>query len=186
MKALLLALALLYAPAQKIPGWHETTSQRHARYTSIADDIAHTVSKHGNLPGLGAADSATLMLAVAIGESGLAPDADLGPCYREGAFRSRCDGGNAAGIMQTWVGPKQAEAIFADRRLHLALAHRRLGASLHGCRRLPVAERLAMYGSGNCRSKAGRKGSRSRWSLFTTLRLKRWVLESEATAQAKR
>ena len=92
MQFLLFVLALHFAPAQKIPTWHETESQRVSRYASIASDIHATVDKIGPLPGLDARQSAVLLLAVAVGESGLAPDADLGPCYREGGYKDKLAG----------------------------------------------------------------------------------------------
>lgn len=186
MSSWILLLALMFAPAQKIPGWEETDNQRRVRYESIAEDIAHTVESQGAIAGLSKADSATLLLAVSIGESGLAPDADWGPCYREGRYKLRCDSGRSVGIAQTMVRKRDRWKYFANRKLHLALAYRRIGASVVGCRSLPWKYRLAMYGSGRCTSLAGQKGSARRMALFSTLARHRWIIESQASAQAKR
>jgi hypothetical protein len=171
--AWLFAAALAFAPPDRTPQFPshpETVEQRTERYQAIASDIFAVAfdPKAEALPGLTRRQSAALMLAVAIGESHLAPDADLGPCYRKGKlWRTRCDSGWAVGIMQTRVHPAHQEAYFNDRRKALRLGHQRLRQSLSMCRHLAPLTRLAAYGSGSCNR--GKKGAAKRWRLYQTL-----------------
>jgi hypothetical protein len=175
--AWLLALALQFAPPERskqLPGWEETVEQRTARYAAIAEDIWHTVKTGRHINGLGKRRTAALMLAVAIGESGLDPDTDKGPCYRGGKYRPRCDYGHAASMWQIKLGRgKTAQEgwgqadLFADRRKAAAVALRGIRGSWWMCRRLPEAHRLAAYGSGTCRR--GHKGSAARIRLWYKL-----------------
>ena len=170
-------LALKFAPiarAKDIPTHPETHAQRRARYASIATDIAATVEEHGPIIGYSKWQTATIMLGLAIGESGLDPDADLGPCYRKGVYRSRCDGGLAVGIIQLQDRSiSKREAMFADRRLLLRRALKAIKGSFGVCRGRPHLERLSAYASGSCTNKAGQRGSSKRLSLAARLEVGR-------------
>ena len=168
----LLALALQFAPpsqALQFPGYVETADAARSRYTAIAEDIAAVVQAHEPLPGLTRVESAAFVLAMAIGESALAIDADKGPCFRGRHlgrnYAGRCDSGRAVGVLQVQLASGRAEH-FADRRKHLAVGLAALRGSLLTCWRLPVDERLAAYGSGSCDNEGGKAGSRKRWALF--------------------
>lgn len=173
IEAWLVALAVAFAPPdkhEKIPTWNETVEARVARYGTIATDIAFVVDRAAEpLPGLNRSESAALVLAVAIGESGLQPDVDLGPCYRKGPFWRRCDAGKAVGIMQLQVRYHLRAKLFKDRRALLARAYQGIRGSLLACAKLPTHERLAVYGAGTCTNVGGRAGSRRRWGLFLQL-----------------
>lgn len=53
--------------------------------------------------------------------------------------------------------------LLEDVRACTREALRQLRASLHVCKRLPEAERLALYARGSCDSERGKKLSRDRW-----------------------
>jgi len=181
MIAWLLALMFAFAPPDKAwqaPSHPETVAQRKARYADIARDIAAVVKAAKPLPGLTRRQTAGLLLAVAIGESGLAADADLGPCYRA-RETGRCDGGLAVGLWQTWVPPVHQPVYWRDRQRAARLALQRLRLSMGACRRSAPRYRLAAYASGSCQSRAGRRGSASRWGLF--VRLMAWRPRREAS-----
>lgn len=179
-----LAAALFHAPPEtrpQFPGHEESVAETRARYASICADIEAAATEEPERPGfLSHRDRAALLLALAIGESGLARDADLGPCYREGAWRTRCDGGRAATVWQlqtvrdndpdqTELGPRQ---LFADRRRAARIALRLASGSLGMCRKLPAEDRLSAYGSGRCLTGEyrGAESVRARWRLFQRLR----------------
>jgi hypothetical protein len=171
----LLALALQFAPpsqALRFPGYDETADATRVRYAAIAEDIVFVVQAHEPLPGLTRPESAAFVLAMAIGETGLALDADKGPCFRGRHlgrnYAARCDGGRAVGILQVQLSAGRAEH-FADRRKLLAVGLKALRGSLLACWRLPVEERLAAYGSGSCSNDGGKAGSRKRFALFAQL-----------------
>lgn len=106
--AWILSLLLYAAPPDRLdamPGWTETPAARAARYQSIAEDVAAVVYAPGAIVLYGGprarAHTAALLVAVAVLESGLAADVDLGPCYRGRDGRSaRCDRGRARCILQ--------------------------------------------------------------------------------------
>jgi hypothetical protein len=130
--AWILALALGAVPPERAhnpPGWEEDTDTRRARYASIAADLAAVVYDPHERPLFdgprGRAQTAALLLGIAVLESGLARDVDLGPCWRgEGGRGPRCDRGRAFCVLQVhadgpghrtregWTG----EDLTADRR----------------------------------------------------------------------
>ena len=171
----LLALALQFAPpsqALRFPGYDETADAARARYAVIAEDIAAVVQSHEPLPGLTRVESAAFVLAMAVGESALALDADKGPCFRGRHlgrnYAGRCDSGRAVGVLQVQLASGRAEH-FADRRKLLAVGLEALRGSLWACVSLPVDERLAAYASGSCANEGGKAGSRKRWALFSQI-----------------
>ena len=150
------------------PHSKETPVEREARYREIARDIYIVTfwSKTKPIPGFSRLQTAGFMLGMAVGESGLSPDADLGPCYHSGAYRTRCDGGRAVGLLQVWI-PRGSQAPYwASRRKLLARGLRDLRASFGSCWHLPIEERLAVVGAGTCTSEIGRRVSRKRWKLI--------------------
>ena len=171
----LLALALQFAPpsqALRFPGYDETADATRVRYAAIAEDIAAVTQEHEPLPGLSRSESAAFVLAMAVGESALAIDADKGPCFRGRHlgrnYAGRCDSGRAVGVLQVQLSAGRAEH-FADRRKLLTAGLKALRGSLLACWRLPVDERLAAYGSGSCSNDGGKAGSRKRFALFAQL-----------------
>lgn len=171
--AWLLALMLQFVPPDRslqVPSHPETVQQRTDRYRDIARDIRAVVFDPETkvLPGLTRRKTAALVLAVAIGESGLARDVDLGPCYREGPkWVLRCDSGIAVGLWQVQIPLHQQAPYWLDRQLLLRLAYKKLRQSFRLCRHLAPCYRLAAYGSGSC--DRGRKLAASRWGLFRRL-----------------
>ncbi len=169
----ILMAALHFAPPaqhRQFPGHEETVEQARARYAQIARDIAEAAVQTKDPKA-----TASLMLAWAIGESGLYRDADTGPCYREGAWRQRCDGGLAATIWQLHalrdgddvLKPKD---LFADRARAARIVAKRLPAAWHSCRRLAPEDRFSGFGLGYC--KAGNASVRARYRLW--LRVRAW------------
>lgn len=160
------------ARAWQSPTHPETIEQRTERYHAIAVTI-HAVAfdpSRSPLPGMSRRQSAGMLLAVAIGESGLALDTDRGPCYRGGRYRTRCDSGRAASMWQLWERePLERLRYFGDRRAAAVEAHNRIGRSLNACRTLPRAQQLAAYGAGYCESDAGKRGSVVRWATYESI-----------------
>jgi hypothetical protein len=153
----------------RFPGYDETADAAKARYAAIVEDIAFVVQAHEPLPGLTRSESAAFLLAMAIGETALALDADKGPCFRgrylDRNYVARCDAGRAVGVLQVQLATGRAEH-FADRRKLLTHGLKALRGSLLACWRSPVDERLAAYGSGSCGNEGGKAGSRARFALF--------------------
>jgi hypothetical protein len=161
--ALLTTLAPLdrESPDREFPGWTETTSEREARYRSIASDLETFVFDPETKPAFagesGRGRTAALLLAIAYHESGFAKDVDQGPCYRGPRGRNtRCDSGMSACLLQIHLGngktPEgwtQAD-LFADRKKCFAAGLRLVRASFGACRDLPLRDRLSAYASGSC------------------------------------
>jgi hypothetical protein len=168
-----LLAALHFAPLETRPqfrGFEETHDEAFSRYLGIAADIAAAAEEH---PGSDAEKRrrAALLLAVAVGESGLSRDVDEGPCYREGKWRARCDGGTSHTLWQLKTAFVDGRPVSArelrgiDQRKQAARAAlRSISGSLRACRKLEQADRLSLYGSGSCRP--GLKSVRARWALF--------------------
>lgn len=139
-------ISLAAADRAEYPEAQESQDQRRARYESIAEDIAAVAPDRG---------SASLLVAIAVHESGLARDVDLGPCAPARVKKGGCDGGHAMTLFQvhgfsSW--PTRREA--ALRALKMARSSQKL------CAHLPSAERLAVYTRGRCSSAEGRRLSR--------------------------
>jgi len=167
MSAWILLLLLWLAPPERYaalpayPGWAETVEQRTERYRAIATDIAAVVSDPQERPAVGGqvgrARSAALLVAVAFLESGFAPDADKGPCWRGLDGRGpRCDGGLAVSAWQIRIGAGKTpegwnrEDLFADRRKAVRVALHLVRRSVNACRKLAPAYWLSAYTSGSC------------------------------------
>lgn len=148
-----------YALFPTYPEAQETAKERTDRYQEIAQDIAEVVSEGQNTPATSRRYTASLLFAIAIHESGLAKDVDVGPCAPERLKKGGCDGGRAASLwqIQGYDVPTRRDAA----RIALRLARR----SLMVCRDLPPPERLAAYAAGNCASKMGRFRSSEIYSL---------------------
>lgn len=146
------------------------------RYRGIATAI-ESVCASAKGP---ARDCQSLLVALAVGESGLARDADLGPCYRKGGWWRRCDAGKAASVWQTQAhgfdlrpngdGERITVArLFADRELAAWQALRVARNSLGLCKRLAPEDRLSAL-SGRCHEGDG--PWRARWRLWA--KVKAW------------
>jgi len=152
--------------------WADPTAEAaRERYQGIAETIAAECADVK-----AKRSCAALLAAIAIGESGLARDADLGPCYRQGAYRTRCDSGAAASVWQVHAHGFDARGeditiarIFSDRALAAWLVHRIARGSLARCSHLPEEDRLAGLG-GNCTPSAS---ARARWKLWK--RIEGWA-----------
>ncbi|APR88518.1 hypothetical protein A7982_13867 [Minicystis rosea] len=178
-----------FAAAQSYPGWEETAEARSARYRSIAEDlqaVAYDPAERPLFAGKrGRARTAALLLALALKESGLAPDTDRGPCYRGRDGRNaRCDSGRSACMLQIRVGKGTTpegwtkEDLFADRRkcfrAGLHLARRSVGA----CSQDGPDFILNAYASGVCG--LGHQQSRERVALAERLFVRQPVPADDA------
>lgn len=195
--AWLLSMMVAYAPPSNaaaeappvftreyLEWWSETPEQREARYLEIATaafTVAHDPAERPLHGGPNARTrTAHTLLAIAMHESGFAPDVDRGPCWRGRDGKSkRCDAGRANCMMQVHVGydGKTREGwtaldLFADRTKCFRAGLHILQASQKQCRRalseagdkpLPIhlreAYRWAGYAGGGCMSKAAQAGS---------------------------
>lgn len=178
-----LAALLAVHPIDRVPqiGGVESEEQTRARYREIAATIAEVAQEDPAIPGgLSDRDEAALLLAIAIGETGLARDADVGPCFRgvEGgaSYASRCDRGRAASVWQVhgWRRPDGSVVttaeLFADRKLaarrDLVVAR----GSLWLCRKLGLSAEDGLSAlSGRCQ--IGLRSARSRWRLWNRIRV---------------
>ncbi len=150
----------VHAKMRAMPGWEETLEERKARYEAIATALYDVVFDASEVPLFDGVDgrsrTAALMVGVAVTESSFAKDVDVGPCYRGGNWRLRCDEGQAACLMQVKVGSgKTAEGysqadLFADRRKCFRAALRRMRGSFAACRALDRLYWLNAYASGTC------------------------------------
>lgn len=161
-------LALLhFAPPERQASnpWADPSAEyAHARYGQIASDIVSVCASKS---------CAELLVAIAVGEIGLARDADEGPCHRAGPWKTRCDSGKAASVWQVQSygrapdGEKVTPAkLFADRRLAASMVLRVASGSLKQCAHLPTEDRLANLGGGGCRPS---KSARSRYLLWRSV-----------------
>lgn len=169
-----LAALLHFAPPEnhtKAPWADASPEAARARYEAIAQTIG-AECQDVKQPRACAA----LLAAIAIGESGLARDADEGPCYREKGYRKRCDSGAAASVWQVHAHGFDARGeditiarLFSERALAAWLVHRIARGSLARCAHLPERDRLAGLG-GSCTPS---KSARARWDLWK--RIEGWV-----------
>jgi len=163
----ILSLLMFVAPPERLaalpsyPGWAETAAERTGRMQSIADDIAAVVADVDEQPIVGGhqgrARTAALLVAIGSLESGYAPDADKGPCWRGLDGKStRCDGGLAVSAWQIRVGAGRTaegysrEDLFADRKKAIRTALHLVRRSVNACRREAPLHRLAAFASGSC------------------------------------
>lgn len=169
----ILSLMTFLAPPEKLaaapqfPGWEETAEEKHARYESIATDLWEVVYAPENKPAFYSGkrqrgETAAVMLAVAFMESGFAKDVDKGPCYREGKWFLRCDGGLSAGLMQLRLGADVTnmsshgtegyvqQDVFADRHLQFFIGLHMIRKSFKACAKYPADWGLNVYASGKC------------------------------------
>ncbi len=179
--------AIAHAPPARLPqfpGYEETAEEVEARYRAIARDITAAV-------GPGNRGSAALLLAFALGESGLSRDADLGPCFQgidaQGRnWRGRCDSGRAASIWQmhqVWDSKTETtltvEDIFADRARTARIFWRLARSSFKRCADLAPEDQLSGVGLGVCTK--GHAGVRERYRLWQKLRAWRGPASSSKT-----
>lgn len=175
-QAIMLA-ALEFAPIElrpEFPGYVETRAEALDRYWSIAQDIAAAAQETPAKPGgISDEDEAALLLALAIGESGLSLDVDRGPCYRKGKWAARCDGGTSHTIWQLKTvrfdgSVRSGKELQANRALAARVALWLARGSLGQCRKLEPRDRLSAYGAGYC--KEGLPDVRARHALWTKIR----------------
>jgi len=172
LAAWLLAAALHFAPPEKLPqfpGHEESHEAALVRYSVIALDVADVVEEMK-----GSKQEAALLLAWAIGESGLARDADVGPCFRGkhkgGNYRTRCDSGAAASMWQIHEhlakdGTRVTkEMLFEERRLAVRTMLRALRSSSRACKHLEPRDRFSQAGLGRCVE--GNASVRARFKLW--------------------
>lgn len=170
-----LAALLQFAPLsrhERAPWADASPEAALSRYRSIAEAIVEQCEDRRE-----PRPCAALLVALAVGESGLARDADVGPCYRRGVHRTRCDSGRAASVWQVQphgrddAGPITVARLFASRSLAARFALRVAWGSLSRCRDLPEEDRLAALGGlgpdGRCRPS---RSARARWRLWHTVR----------------
>lgn len=163
-----LAAMLAHAPPERQDGnpWADPSPEAaRTRYEGIRDAIvAQCPDRH----------CASLLVALAIGESGLARDADLGPCHREGKWKTRCDSGRAASVwqVQAFGNDEQGQKItvarlFAERELAAWAMRRAASSSLKACKHLPPEQRLANLGGGHCQPN---KSATARYHLWQKIK----------------
>lgn len=153
----------------QLPGWEETPDQARERYVGIAAAIAGITKNR---------DEAGLLVALAIGESRLARDTDIGPCYRGkpgSSWQKRCDSGTSGSVWQVKtpvLGP-EGETVtyldtFKDRTRAAKIAFRLAKGSLGACKHLEPIDRLSALG-GKCT--VGLESARQRWRLWQRVRV---------------
>ena len=174
-------LAMLqHAPIEHLPdfeGHVETQTEALARYGAIAQVIVEVCDAESKAP----KNCVALLVALGIGESHFAKDADIGPCHRKGGFKGRCDGGLAASVWQTHAyghdkNGKQitVERLFAERRLAAEVALRQARSSIRACAHLPRRNQLAGL-AGRCDpSPQHMKSAQSRYDGWQALLTWTW------------
>lgn len=174
--AWILSLIVYLAPPEKLallpqfPGWEETSEQKLARCSSIAEDIAAvSLVKAQKNPERAAA----LLTALAFMEGGFARDVDLGPCYRPLPSSPRCDGGLAVSLWQIRIGSGSTiegwtkADLQGDRRKAAGVALRMAWRSIAACSRRGPDAGLRAYASGTC--ERGQEASKARLGLARSL-----------------
>ncbi len=162
-----LAALLNFAPPEQHDGTAWADASREAaieRYVGISEAITSQCTTRS---------CAALLVAIAVGETGLAKDADVGPCHRKGGYKKRCDSGLAASVWQTHAfgldkdgEPITVERLFADRKLAAWVVVRVARGSLQRCKHLPREDRLAGLGGGHCKPS---ESARARWRLWQSV-----------------
>jgi hypothetical protein len=147
----------------------ESPADAHARYESIAHDVAAVALEQSEAPLFdgpdGRAQTAVLMLSVASFESSFRKAVDDG--------QGRGDRGRSYCLMQIHVGDGvtregwSGHQLVEDRTLCFRAALHILRSSFGACRALPVDDRLSAYASGRCFAEAtisrSRIGRARRW-----------------------
>jgi hypothetical protein len=147
----------------------ESPADVHARYESIAQDVATVALEQTEAPLFdgpdGRVQTAVLMLSVASFESSFRKAVDDG--------QGRGDRGRSYCLMQIHVGDGvtregwSGRQLVEDRTLCFRAALHILRSSFGACRALPVDDRLSAYASGRCFSEAtisrSRIGRARRW-----------------------
>jgi hypothetical protein len=135
MIAWIFSLLVALAPPGRVPA-RETEDAALVRYASIAEDLDEVIASEPPLPGLSRAQTAALLVAIAVHESGLRLDVDQGLIRGEG--QDLC-------LMQI----RSYDEALLDRktcfRRGLAMARASWNACPGGER-----ERLRVYASGTC------------------------------------
>ncbi|NUO50679.1 MAG: hypothetical protein HOV80_17640 [Polyangiaceae bacterium] len=173
-----LAALLQFAPPDRLPqypGYEETLEQTQERYADIAGVISSVALAEEEAPdGMTDREEAALLVAIAVGETHLALDADRGPCFRDGRFHERCDRGRAASIWQVHAWKRNGEwvplsELFENRELAAERAFYVARSSLGMCKHLPPEDRLSGL-SGRCiRGLASAQAHYRRW-----MKLRAW------------
>ena len=175
---LLLGIACTHAPPETRPryeGHVESIGETIERYAEIAQTVVRVSDTEPPPPGFTRRQGAAILLGMAIGESGLARDADVGPCYRgANGTNKRCDSGRSVSMWQVWAPVPfewrgemvDQERLFNDRELAARIAYQRIRVSLTACAKLAPAYRLSMYGSGECYEM---EGAAVRWAFIQKL-----------------
>ncbi len=205
LKEIILAALLQFAPPEKqnINPWRDDSHEESLeRYNAIADAIVNVCevkkepatesaaaeTAESPKPSAGELNCASLLAALAIGESGLARDADTGPCYRKGGFKTRCDSGQAASVWQVHSyseydpqtkQPRMVKVseLFADRTLAARRAYYVARSSWSLCKKMPAIDRLSGL-SGSCQ--AGLKSVHSRYKLWQSIQ--DWMREKSKSS----
>ena len=168
LHSFVLAALLHFAPPEhqdKRPWADPSRDYALARYSKVADAIVSACESRKNPKAC-----ASLLTAIAVGESAVSRDTDEGPCHRSGPWKRRCDGGRAVSVYQIHPtgadadGPITAERLFADRKLAARIAYRAAAGSLQMCRHLPDPVDHLSGLSGRCQ--AGLKSARERYKLW--------------------
>lgn len=167
-----LAALLHFAPPSmhdRAPWADASHDEARARYEHVARAIVAACSDSPRQR-----ECAALLAAIAIGESGIARDADVGPCYRVGSYRTRCDSGRAASVwqVQAWGRDPAGNTItvamlFDSRELAARQALKAARWSVARCGRKDARDRLSGL-SGRCIDGPG--PWRSRLALWERLR----------------
>jgi hypothetical protein len=158
------------AAVPQLPGWEETVEEKLERYESIAKDLYEVAYDPKTRPLYGGergrAMTAATILGIAFHESGFAADVDKGPCYREGKFRERCDGGRSACLMQIQIGDGTTALrhgveglsqvdLFRDRKACFRAGLSLVRRSFASCAKAGSDAKLAAYASGRCDNPMG-------------------------------
>ncbi len=152
-----LAALLHHWPVERVPvmpGHEETRVAMLERYEQIVDAVVLVAEEEPAVPGgLSDRSEVALLLAIAIGESGLAKDADVGPCFQGDGHERRCDRGRSASAWQVWASAWKLHPgdLFNDRTLAARIALRAARGSIALCRKkgLPAVDGLSAL-SGRC------------------------------------
>lgn len=170
---------------------YEDPEARKARYRAFASDLATVIEEDGALPMMTRRQTGALMLAIAIKESSLSRDVDLG-AGRHGVGdngRSWCsmqiqaglekDGGTVPSVhpvVKTWTG----RDLVRDRTKCFRAARQILKAAMGFCKDQKGPDKLSAYTTGTCQDDEAK--AHHRWDLAIKLLRRPVPTEAEATA----
>lgn len=157
----LLATMVTVAPPSRlthgrtVPEAVETVEEATQRYEEFAGIIAKVAYDPAERPAFGGADAraktASVMLAVALSESGLRKDVYLGV-----GKKARGDNGRSCTAWQFNIGKGKnvrghtCEELLADQEQAARDALHVIRSSMGSCPTLPMSDRLSMYIAGSC------------------------------------